>query len=86
LNATVEAALDESAKELAKDIDAQVLCQAMEDSGWHKVDFDFYKPSITKFIEVIGWIDNNCRENFRCSGSIVFKHGEDATHFTLRWI
>ena len=76
---------DKAAKELAADIDAQVLCQAMEDSGWFRVNYNFRTMELGKFVEVMEWLDEFSGKNFRCFDSIVFKNEADSILFMLRW-
>ena len=85
MNATVEAALDESARELAKDIDSTLMMEIIG-SKWHKITLGIDRPAYDlKNIDT--WLKENCQGRyFRAIREIAFELESDMTLFILQWI
>lgn len=80
-----EAVANEAAKNLAKEIDFEVLTSVLIESGWVKV---VLKPvTWEQGYEIDEWVANNIKGPFQTMGLVwVFKNPKEATWFTLRWL
>lgn len=77
--------IDEAAKEMAKDIDFEVLTNMFVESGWVKV---VLKPMTwEQGVEVDGWVEKNVKGLFQTRGLVwVFRNPKEANWFKLRWL
>ncbi len=80
-----ETVANEAAKNLAKEIDFEVLTSVLIESGWVKV---VLKPMTwEQGYEIDEWVANNVKGQFQTMGLVwVFKDPKEATWFTLRWL
>lgn len=80
-----ETVANEAAKNLAKEIDFEVLTSVLIESGWVRV---VLKPmSWEQGYEIDEWVANNVKDQFQTMGLVwVFKNPKEATWFTLRWL
>lgn len=72
-----------AAKELARELDFQILCDA---SGWTTVNFPYFLDS-KHAVDISCWLEEYCEGDYRLSGSkVAFESAKDATVFSLKWL
>lgn len=77
--------IEKLAKDLADEIDFNVLTSLLVDGGWTKVALPRFSSRFHA-IDIDIWIEQNCSGTVRSFGStFVFEHPKDATFFILRW-
>jgi hypothetical protein len=76
---------DAGAKQLAKEIDAEVLRQVFIEAGWHEV---VLRPMTWELGYTIdSWVEENIKGDRWTYGLVwLFKEEKDATWFKLRWL
>lgn len=76
--------IERAAKDLADDIDFEVMTQVLLESGWTKV---VLRPMTWERGAAIDqWVDANFKNGFLNRGLVwLFKSSKDATMFTLKW-
>jgi hypothetical protein len=75
--------LEKAAREMAEQIDFEVLSQLL---GWTKVELPEY-PGRFISMDIDIWIEQNCSGTVRSLGSkFIFENPKDATLFILRWV
>ena len=73
------------AKELAADIDRQLLWGWLKEAGWTYVKIPRFQDNFHA-IDVRIWVEENSTDEFLTAGSkFLFKSSKDATMFILRW-
>lgn len=77
--------IDRAAKELASDIDFEILTSMFIESGWTKI---VLKPMTwEQGVEVDTWVETNVKGLFQTRGLVwVFKDPKEANWFKLRWL
>lgn len=76
---------EQKAKELANEIDANVLRGMLVELGWHEVILNPMTWEEGYFIDE--WVSNNIKDSFWTYGLVwMFKHDRDAMWFKLRWL
>ena len=80
-----EEVIDSAAKEMADDIDFEVLTNLFIESGWVKVVLE---PMTWEHgYEVDSWVEKNVKDSFQTRGLVwVFKNPKEANWFKLRWL
>lgn len=80
-----EELLEQSAKRLAEDIDAEVLRQVYKSSGWHEVVIHWIMTHEVSS-EVDKWVEEHVKGKYWNRGLVwLFKEQRDANWFVLRW-
>ena len=81
-----EEIMEQAARRMAEDIDAQVVRGLLKDSGWHEVVLDWIMThEVSK--EVDDWVSAHAKEEFWNRGLVwLFKCDTDAMWFKLRWL
>lgn len=83
-NTEIDQAVTRAAKELADEIDWQILAETMLKAGWTEVQVDDYTQKYRD--GMASWIFNNIRGNKTgMRGRWLFESPADATWFRLRW-
>ena len=77
--------MEKMAEDLAREIDFDVLAQALEESGWTRVEFDpFIYEKGPMLIEA--WVRKYATGEWHNVGSkFVFERTEDASAAILQW-
>lgn len=76
--------MDKLSKDLAEDIDRQILWGWLKETGWTFVKIIFQNN--IHAIDVNEWVDANAKGKYlRAGGEYLFEDSKDATMFILRW-
>lgn len=77
--------LEESAKELADDIDFEIVTGFLTETGWTKV---VLAPMTWEHGTAVDtWVETNIKGQFHTRGLVwVFEDVKEASWFTLRWL
>ena len=80
-----EELLDKAGKEMAREIDREVLWGMLKDLGWRRVMLDRLTDNMHA-VDITHWLESNCKNPFERSGAdFIFESEVDAVNFTLRW-
>ena len=78
--------LDQAGKELAREIDREVLWGMLVGIGWTRVMLDRLQDN-NHAIDITYWLEENIKNPFERNGrDFLFEDERDATMFILRWI
>jgi hypothetical protein len=78
--------LDQAGKELAREIDREVLWGMLVGIGWTRVMLDRLQDN-NHAIDITYWLEENIKNPFERNGrDFLFEDEKDATMFILRWI
>ena len=73
-------------KEIAKEIDFEVLSSMLVELGWHRIKLDRFL-SREHSVDVIEWCALNINYPYeRCGTTFVFENEGDAVNFSLKWL
>ena len=80
-----EQIINDAGKQLANEIDFEILCSMLIELGWTKV---ILKPMTWEDgYEVDNWVEHNIKGHFETMGLVwVFEKEQDANWFKLRWL
>jgi hypothetical protein len=77
--------LEEAGKDLAREIDREVLWGMLQGIGWTRVML----PTLgngEQAVNIIVWLEENCKKAYERSGrDFIFEDSKDANWFILRW-
>ena len=77
--------LERAGKEMAQDIDKEILWSMLEDIGWTRVML----PRLIDnhhAIDIRYWLEENCKNAYERRGrDFIFESDKDAMWFKLRW-
>jgi hypothetical protein len=77
--------LEEAGKDLAREIDREVLWGMLEGIGWHRVMLPTLGDAYMA-VDIITWLEDNCKNPYERSGrDFIFESQKDANWFKLRW-
>jgi hypothetical protein len=77
---------DRLAKEIANDIDREVLWDMLKGIGWTRVMISRLTDN-NHAIDITYWLEDNCKQSYERNGrDFIFEDPKDATTFILRWI
>lgn len=80
-----EEMLEESAKQLAKDIDAEIIRSMFREGGWHEVVLQ--PMTFEQGSEIDVWVMKNTKGNHWTHGLVwLFEDAQDANWFSMRWL
>jgi hypothetical protein len=80
-----EEILNQAGKEMAREIDREVLWGMLKDLGWRRVMLDRFTDN-NHAVDITYWLEANCKNPFERSGAdFIFESEVDAVNFTLRW-
>jgi hypothetical protein len=80
-----EELLNKAGKEMAREIDREVLWGMLKDLGWRRVMLDRFIDN-THAVDITHWLAAHCNHAFERSGAdFIFESEVDAVNFTLRW-
>lgn len=76
---------DQMARQLADEIDAELVADILVANGWTKVPLHFKDRYHSVDIKI--WVEDNCTgKQQRCGKYFVFQEAKDAEWFMLRWL
>jgi hypothetical protein len=82
----IEEAVNRAAKDLAEDIDFDVLASLYKDMGWTEVEFS-PRQSQERVAEIKEWLDKNCKGYKMSRGKrFLFEDKKEAAWFMMRWL
>ncbi len=80
-----EEILNKAGKDMAREIDREVLWGMLKDIGWRRVMLDRFTDN-NHAVDITYWLEANCKNPFERSGAdFIFESEVDAVNFTLRW-
>ena len=80
-----EEMMDHMAKQMAEDVDFELIGGLLEETGWTKV---VLRPMTWETGDAIDlWMLKNCKGQYKTRGLVwLFERSEDAMWFKLRWM
>jgi hypothetical protein len=73
------------AKQMAEEIDFQVLSSFFIKDGWTRVELARFTNN-NNAIDIADWAEEHCKDKYiKHSTTYVFKDSSDAVMFTLKW-
>ena len=73
------------AKEMADEIDFQVLSSMLVEDGWSRVTLKHF-TSNKNAVDIADWADTHCKGRYMKNGvTYIFENAGDAVTFTLKW-
>jgi hypothetical protein len=80
-----EELLDKAGKEMAREIDREVLWGMLKDMGWRRVMLDRFTDN-NHAVDITHWLAEHCKHAFERRGAdFIFESEVDAVNFILRW-
>jgi hypothetical protein len=80
-----EEIISKAGKEMAREIDREVLWGMLKGMGWRRVMLDRFTDN-NHAVDITHWLAANCKNPFERSGAdFIFESEVDAVNFTLRW-
>jgi len=77
--------IEAKSKEMADEIDREVLWGMLEGIGWTRVMLPRLIDN-THAIDITYWLETNCKTSFERNGrDFIFENQKDANWFVLRW-
>jgi hypothetical protein len=77
--------IERSSKEMAREIDREILWSMLECIGWTRVMLPRLIDN-NHAIDITNWLEANCKNSFERSGrDFMFESEKDANWFKLRW-
>jgi hypothetical protein len=77
--------IEAKAKEMAREIDREVLWGMLEGIGWTRVMLSQFIDN-SHAVDIGYWLEENCKNPFERSGrDFIFESQKDANWFMLRW-
>ena len=77
--------MNRMAKEIAAEIDFEVMVSLMIQSGWHKVKLDRFRDN-NHAIDVTYWVEEHAvGGHIKHGTTYVFEEEGDAVNFALKW-
>jgi hypothetical protein len=85
VNNLEEEILEKAGKEMAREIDREVLWGMLAGLGWRRINLDRFTDN-SHAVDITHWLAANCKNSFERSGAdFIFESEVDAVNFTLRW-
>jgi len=80
-----EEILDKAGKDMAREIDREVLWGLFEGIGWTRFKISRLTDN-NHAIDITIWLSDNCKGQFERNGAeFLFKDSKDAVLFMMRW-
>lgn len=80
-----EEIMEQAAKRMADEIDAQIIREMFLESGWHEVVLQ--PMTMEQGCEIDDWADVNCKGEKWTRGLVwLFEDEKDANWFSMRWL
>lgn len=84
-NTLEEEVLNKAGKEMAREIDREILWGMLQGIGWTRVMLDRLQDN-KHAIDITYWLEENIKNPFERNGrDFLFENPKDATLFILRW-
>ena len=81
----IDEILDQAGKEMAREIDREILWGMLEGLGWTRVMLDRLQDN-KHAIDISYWLEENIKNPFERNGrDFIFESEQDAAYFILRW-
>ena len=81
-----EELLNKAGKQMANDIDREILWGMLQGIGWTRVMLPTYSSN-KQAIDILCWLEDNCKESYERRGrDFIFENQKDAEWFMLRWL
>ena len=81
-----EEIINKAGKEMAREIDREVLWGMLKDIGWIRVIVQS-ETAMTQATRISEWLIQNCQGSYEKHRSdFIFEKEYDAVNFTLRWL
>jgi hypothetical protein len=78
--------IEEKSKELAREIDREVLWGMLTGMGWTRVMLSRLQDN-RHAVDITYWLEENCQGAYERNGrDFLFENSQDATMFTLKWM
>jgi hypothetical protein len=78
--------LERSGKEMAREIDREILWGMLEGIGWTRVMLPRFVDN-HHAVDIGYWLADNCKQAFERNGrDFLFESSKDANWFKLRWM
>ena len=80
-----EELLNKAGKEMAREIDREILWSLFEGIGWTRFKISRLTDN-THAVDISYWLDANCRGQVERNGAeFLFEDSKDAVLFMMRW-
>jgi hypothetical protein len=80
-----EEILDKAGKDMAREIDREVLWGLFEGLGWTRFKISRLTDN-NHAIDITNWLSDNCKGQFERNGAeFLFEDSKDAVLFMMRW-
>jgi hypothetical protein len=80
-----EEMIERAGKEMAREVDREVLWGMLQGIGWHRVMLPRFVDN-HHAIDITNWLADNCKQAFERNGrDFLFESQQDANWFRLRW-
>jgi len=80
-----EEMINRASKQMAQDIDREVLWGMLQGIGWTRVMLPTMGNG-EQAVDIIVWLENNCKKAYERNGrDFIFEDIKDANWFILRW-
>ena len=77
--------LDKAGKEMAREIDREILWSLFEGIGWTRFKISRLTDN-NHAVDISNWLYANCRSSFERNGAeFLFEDSKDAVLFMMRW-
>ena len=81
-----EAYIEKAGKQMAQEIDREILWGMLEGMGWIRVMLSTYHSN-EQAIEIMCWLEDNCKGSHERHGrDFIFEDEKDANWFKLKWL
>jgi hypothetical protein len=81
-----EEMIERAGKEMAREVDREVLWGMLQGIGWHRVMLPRFVDN-HHAIDISNWLADNCKQAFERNGrDFLFESSKDANWFKLRWM
>jgi hypothetical protein len=81
-----EEILNKAGKEMAREIDREVLWGMLKQIGWTRVMLDRLQDN-KHAVDITYWLEENVKNPFERNGrDFIFENQKDAVNFILRWM
>jgi hypothetical protein len=81
-----EEILNKAGKEMAREIDLEVLWGMLKEIGWTRVILDRLQDN-KHAVDITYWLEENVKNPFERKGrDFIFENQKDAVNFILRWM
>jgi hypothetical protein len=80
-----EELLDKAGKDMAREIDREILWGLFEGIGWTRFKISRLTDN-NHAVDITNWLSDNCKGQFERNGAeFLFEDSKDAVLFMMRW-